>query len=159
MALDKTNLEAGLEDLVPTLVEAEAVSALSNAYSAYCSTAESSGREIETAALDIAEPIMAAAMVGISVPNAGSQKMTDGFVAFWVSIASNPGLAFLNATAITPPPFVGLKAKLDVVFESNTTGSVSLEDAAKNIADKIDEETKIGGTVTFSDLGGPFPII
>lgn len=159
MSLDKSVLSEGLKNLVPTLLESVAIVLLSDVYESYCSTAESSLRLIQTPAINTAKPLMASAMTGISTPNLASQKITDGIIAFWVSIAANPGIAFFNAIAITPPPFAGLKSKLDAVFLSNKNGAVNLNTAVSNISDKIDEETKIGGSVTFSDLGGPFPII
>ena len=160
MALDKQDLADLLASLEPTGDESEARIVLSESIGGYSSAAESAGRKVSSTAIDLAEKAMAATIVGISIPNQGSQKIVDGIKAFWVSIASNPSIAFQNASAITPPPFAGLKAKLDTAFDENVKDeNVTLESATLKIAGKIDEETRIGGTVTFPDLEATFPII
>lgn len=165
MPMSQSTLSDQLQSLVPTDSDIEAIDRLANAYATYCLDAEASRVppvQISSASVELAKTAMKAALVGLNNPGQGSQKIVDGFKAFWSSIALNPALSFPGSVAVIAQPFVNTKLSLDNQFIVNRDGSLTTVQALDNISVIIDFETKIGGSVLFpTDPGpaGPFPII
>ncbi len=146
MAMSQSALATELLAMVPVGTEAEAISNLATAYANYAADAEALTPILSTG-IDLGKAAMEAALVGMSSPGAGAAIWVSGYQAFWVGIAGGLTLSFVGATAIAPPPFSGLLAVLQPVFDANRALGRDLADSTDALATIIHADV-IGGTVT-----------
>lgn len=160
MPLVSSTLASGLQALTPTSVEATAIAAFSDAWASYFQAASVQGTPpvggMLNAGLAAAQEAMKSAMVGMSAPNAGSTKIQAGIQAFWDVVAAQAAVIWLPAPnvvtppAVAPPTLSSIASALESVFSSNTSGNLSLAQAAQNIADVLHTNGGMGGTVTIT---------
>lgn len=156
-----TDLANGLKLMIPTSSEATARQRIVDAYIDMVDTATASLRPIQVNQhfIDAAEEMLQG-LVGISDPNQAAISIETGVTAFWLKLATNPPLVFQSAVAITIPGLsFDMTTPLNNQFIINRNGSIDLNSSAASIAAIIYADAIAGGTVTFSDLPGTFPII
>lgn len=147
MAMSQSVLSTQLAaSMGPAATESAAIDNLVAAYAIYAADATAL-TSILSAGIDLGKTAMASALVGMSAPGAGAAKFVDGFQEFWVGVAGGLTASFAGATAISPPPFAGLLAALQPVFDANRDLARSLEDSMDALATAIHLEVT-GGTVT-----------
>lgn len=136
--------------LTPTLVEADARSALAAAYAAYVATAESVGLgTILAGGVSVGQAAMEAALAGMSADGAGAGVIAAAIQAFWAPLVATPTLAFPTATALNPPGDDVDEDALQDVFDSNTAGELSLVDAANALGSMLHTGHQANGTVSY----------
>lgn len=149
MAMSASTLATELRHLTPVATEAAAIVNLANAYGVFAAEAQANGVTISSPAVAAGKLAMQAALVGMNAPGAGALKMQNAVIAFWGAVALLLAGAFTGATVITPPPNAGLVAALAVVFASNTSSALNINDATQSVANVFYAQAIIGGTVTF----------
>jgi hypothetical protein len=154
MAMSQVVLAAQLLALEPAAAEADAVSALADAYATFAADAQAGTAAITAAGVALGKAAMLAALVGMSAPGAGSAVLTAAVQAFWGAVAGGLATSFPAATAIVPPPHSGLQALLDATFTSNTATAASGPDATAAVAADLYGQAITGGGVTF-----PGPVV
>lgn len=152
MAMTAATLTSQLLNLVPVGSEAAAIATLVGAYGAFASAATAGAATITAAGVDLGKAAMQITLVGVSAPNAGSAVLTAAIQAFWVAVAGGLATSFPSASAVTPPPHVGLRPLLDAAFAANVSGKAGLAAAVNAVATQVYNQAIIGGTVT---LPGP----
>jgi hypothetical protein len=154
MALVQSTLANQLANMTPVNNEPAAIQNFANAYNAYASQAAAAGIQLSPAIASTAKSTMAGAMTGLST--AGAAAIMSGVTAYWAAVVSGSAASFTAAILITPP--VGLATlapALIAVFASNTSGKLSLQQAANALATVL-HTASLGGTATFP--GSP-PIV
>ncbi len=110
---------------------------------------------------------MSAAMVGLTVDDAFSNKLSAGINALWDEIVGSPSDYFAGATAVAKPSGItlsGLEDSIDdaidanrVIFETPPDYDITDEEAMDNIAQELnDANTASKGTATVG--GTPYDI-
>jgi len=152
MALVSSVLASGLLAMVPTPVEATAITNFTNAWATYFAGASVTG--VPVGSLAAAKSAMQGALVGMSLANAGAAKIQAGITAFWgVIVTSGPTLWVLTPsviTVVTPPPTLGgIAAALTAVFASNAADPTkTLAQATNAIAIVLHNNGGLGGIAT-----------
>lgn len=152
MALVSSTLASGLAALVPTPVEATAITNFCNAWATYFAGASITG--IPVGSLAAAKSAMQGALSGLSAPNAGAAAIQSGVTAFWgVIVSSGAGLWVLAPSVITliapPPTLGGIAAALSSVFASNAADPTkTLAQATNAIATVLHTNGGLGGIAT-----------
>ena len=157
MALSEAVLAQELLSLGPATTEAEAITSLSDAYSAYAEDAESNALPLLPTGLALGVTALQDALAGMNTPGQAAAFIANGIIAFWVAVAGGLSSSFSGATVIVPPPHAGLEVSLGGLFAANIVNRVTQEEAAEGLAGLLHPLAITGGTVTF---GVPsFPII
>lgn len=149
MALSEGTLASGLQTMVPTMDEGEAITRLVNAWASYFEGAEVLG--VPADSLDGASSAMEGALGALNVD--GAVGMQAGVVAFWGVVTSAAATIWvfppnLAGPAVPPPGAAGIAAALLPVFSANVASNASLEEATENIAAVLHSLGGQGGTVT-----------
>ena len=144
--------------------EPEAAAAWADAWFEYLSGAQAlvAGAPVPVAkpALLSFKPIMITALLGMSVPGAGPQKIQDGITAVWTAMVAGTATVFPGPIPPLFPPagISGIAAAILSVAGANTSGRVTQDAALRNIANAI-HPLQLGGLVTYpfvpSPLTGP----
>jgi len=150
MVMSSATLASELQNLTPRIDEPGAAEALAEAYRVFALDAVGNGVPILPAGPDAGKLAMIPVLAGMSQPGAGALKIEQGVRAFWLA-AALPAF-FPGSIAALPPPTVGLANSLQPVFDSNTSGGATLEQAAQAVAAVMYANAIVGGTVT---LPGP----
>lgn len=165
MALVSSVLASGLAALVPAQTEAEAVTRIVDAWDAYFAGASVNGIPAVSGSYAAGLTAMQGALSGISVANAGAQKLQDGILAFWNAIVGLAPSIWITAPvvlvppAIAPPGISGIAAALTPVFASNTSSNADLVTATNSIATVLHTNGGLGGLVNGSvPPASPVPI-
>ena len=145
----EATLAAAILAQSPTLVEQDAIDALVTTYSTYAADAESNSVSITAAGLALGEAAMAAALVGMSAPNAGLTSIPAALSAFWVAVAGGLSTSFPGATVIVPPPHASFASDFQALMPANTSGEVTEQEAADSVAAIMHTGATTGGSVTF----------
>ena len=156
MSLLQSTLASTLQNLLPTLNAAETT--LAQAFGDYMKEASAGAVPINVVQIDSdGVPKMAAAMnfTADSTSIEGAEQLHIGILAFWGAMVTTPAMYFAGATAIVPPPYATLITDLAATLDANTSGAVSLADAAAALAADIHPMTTGLGTAT---LPGPSTI-
>jgi hypothetical protein len=147
-----------LLNLDPTIVEAEAVVTLANAYATFATTATAGVVPITPAGVTLGKTAMAPLLIGMSEDGLGSAKITQGVQGFWAAVALGGTTSFAGAVAILAPAHAGLQAALDAAFSANTASVATKEAAVTLLATAFYSQAIIGGVVTFP-ASVTFPIL
>lgn len=137
MTLTAATLESALGALLPTASEAEAITRLVSAWESYFGEATVNGAPLTPGSISGGLSAMAAAMVGLSAPDAAAGKIAAGTATFWSTQASLATAMWVTAPVVLVPPIVtppglgSLESALDAVF---TAGPYTLADALHDIA-------------------------
>jgi hypothetical protein len=157
VALTEATLAEALEGMVPAATEADAITALTNAYETYTLDAVSGASGavgIEAAAVTVAKGVMASALGGMSATDAGKTKIPAAVAAFWGSIATQLAQAFVGSVATVPPPHATLAADFATIALANVAGEKSLEDSAAALAGNWHTAATTGGTTAIPPPAG-----
>src|SRR6478752_6427094 len=133
MALVSSVLASGLLAMVPTPVEATAITNFTNAWATY---------------------FAGVSVTGVPVGSLAAAKTQAGITAFWgVIVTSGPTLWVLTPsviTVVTPPPTLGgIAAALTAVFASNAADPTkTLAQATNAIAIVLHNNGGLGGIAT-----------
>jgi hypothetical protein len=132
----------------------EAAKAWADAWFEYLSTVTGAGISVERSALLKLKPAMVTAMLGMSSPDAGSQKLQDGIVAVWNAMIPLTSTLFPGTIPpLTPPPgMYQVAAAIRSMTAANTAPGTTRQQAYRSIANNIHPLMVVGGTVT---LPGP----
>ncbi len=139
MALIPSTLTAGLSQLQSTTDEASAINVIVSSYINFMSSAMCGPIPIVPAALHTTPKLAAmAALTGFSQQNQAATSISNAIAGFWAAMVPLAATLFPTATVITPPPTVGTIGGLaNVVFSANTSGNMSLPQAAQTLAQVI----------------------
>jgi len=142
MTMSENTLALLLEGLTPTDDEAEAREALADAYASYAGDASAGEVDMPEVSEETGRAAMAAALVGMSAPNAGLSVIPSAVVAFWAAAVAPP---WPPSVAATPPPNATLAATFASTCAALTDASATLEEAAEAIAATMHAEAIEGG--------------
>lgn len=149
MAMSQATLKSELVNMVLYSEESAAVAAWAAAWSAYFSDAESNSIPINPSGLPAAESAMAAALLGMSGSGAGAGVLQSAIQSWWNVLIASPLQYWPGCTLITPPPGLGgISSALQPVFDANTSGSVTEEQAYDAIS-AVFHPANLGGKATF----------
>jgi hypothetical protein len=162
MVMLSTTLASGLENMIPTDQETVVLNRFSSAWETYFYGASVAGIPVNPNSLAAATTALKAAMVGISVQNAGAIKIQTGIVAFWGIIATAAPTVWTTVPpctgAIPPTTLTTIAASLTSVFAANTSSKLELSAACAAIATAIHSKN-LGGICTIPIPGAPTPIL
>jgi hypothetical protein len=159
VALSESTLAAELANMVPTMSEGDAATALAQAYADYMDNAIANGGSpvpIIAAAVQ-AQVTGMASVVDFEAGDSASEGAAEVIKCFnrlWDRMVAFPASFFSGATAVTKPTFAGLQAALAATFTANTTNRRSRAQSAAALAADIHPATDGKGTATF-----PGPVI
>jgi len=160
--LSESTLKTELEKLLPTGVEATAVSRLASAWTTYFYEAGVAGTPCAGGTLAGAQAGMEGALVGMSATGQGAAKMQAGITAFWAQVALQGATVWPGSLApYTPPPGLSLlSAALQAIFAANLAGGKDLSDAAEALASALHTGGGLGGVATMPGVPPlPTPIL
>ena len=138
--------------MVPTPLEATAITNFTNAWGAYFAGASVSG--VPVGSLAAAKSAMQSALAGMSVANAGPAKIQAGITAFWgVIVANGPALWVLAPSVITivapPSTLSGIASALTSIFATNAADPTkTIAQATNAIATVLHANGGLGGIAT-----------
>lgn len=139
-------LSTQLQSMVPSMVEADAITAFANAWGSYFNSSLCGAIPYTGDPGNVAKNAMKAAMVGLSVTGQALTKIQAGIVSYWAAIAAAPATFYATIVVVVPPPGItGIAAALAPVCLANTTGSLSLAASADAIATVL-HSANLGGT-------------
>ncbi len=153
MALSQSTLSSGIAAMSPTLTEADAIQSFVTAWDNYFAGSSVAGIAATPGSYAAGLAALQAGLTGLSTPNAGSTIIQAGLTAFWGAIAALPTAIWITAPIVLIPPIVPpvslatLAPALDAVFLAATTGSLSLQDAADQIATVLHSSAGLGALV------------
>lgn len=152
MTLSASTLASGLAAMTPTLYEASAIQAFSDAWEGYFDESTVSGIAATPDSYASALSALRSAMSGCSASGAAAASIQAALVAFWNGLSAVATSVWITAPIVLVPPVVpppgltGIAAALTSVFAANTSSSLSLEDAADAIASAL-HSANAGGTI------------
>lgn len=161
MTLSADTLASGLEALVPTGDEAEAIQRIVDAWDAYFAESTVSGVTATPGSYAAGLSAMQAAMVGLSTVNNGATAIQLGVTAFWTGIAGLATSIWITAPIVLVPPIVPppaiatTAAALLTVFASNLASELSLADSAAAVAASLHATAGLGALVPGSVVPAP----
>jgi len=156
MVMLQATLSTQLQNMAPTGVEATAITNLVNAYGTFASSATGNGIPLTPAGVTLGKNAMSAALIGMSADSAGLTSIPLACVAFWGAVCTGFAVSFPSSIAATPPPHAALSAAFAALMPANTSGDVTLAQAADSIATIMHTDAITGGTVT---LPGTPPVV
>ena len=151
MSLDILKTE--LANVGPSATEAEAVTALADAYAVYAADAVVAlPTPVPLTAVGLAsgKSAMSLALVGMNEDGAAIGKITSALIQFWGAIALTPAASFSGATAVVAPPHSSFSAALTVTATANVQDEKNLEDSMHAIASDMHGSAIVGGTATIA---------
>lgn len=146
--MSELTLKNALIAIAPSATEAEAITALVDAYGIFAADAEAGVLPLLLVGLDAGKAAMATKLVGMNGAGAGLVKIPQGIISFWGAVALGLSTSFAGATVITPPPHATLAAEFTAAALFNVTNDSTEDDAAELIAGIMYNNAILGGTVT-----------
>lgn len=150
MAMSISSLSDALfEHVLNNITEAEAIKGWADAFAIYFSDAEAGGIPVTSDLVIAAKVAMSSAMVGLSLPGEGSDRIQSGITAFWTAAtAATPGFFPGTIQPATPPPNLSLIAgAIDTVALNNTAPLLTGQQALDALATSI-HPFNLGGITT-----------
>lgn len=165
MALLQSTLASEIESALASLSSASAPTAENThatTFGSYFKDAYHNGVPVIASAVDsIAVPAMVAAMVfSAGSPAEGAAQLAAGYSAFWAAIVAAP-VSFWPASGVVTPPagLASLAGSFVSVFSTNNDPSISITDAAGNMAAILHPDAGLGGTALIGAGPAFAPII
>lgn len=168
MTLSTATLKSGLEAMVPTDSESDAIQAFVDAWDGYFAGASVMGTPATAGSYAAGLSAMQAALVGMSQPNAAAAKMQTGVTAFWTAImAMGPAIwllapppVVLPVPIVPPPGIAGIAAALTAAWSAlAANANVTLADAAQATANVLGPSGGMGAMCSVLTVPAPPTIV
>lgn len=158
MTMAEATLAGELRALTPTTNEADAITALVDAYGTYAADAAAGAATVPSTNIEAGKAAMASVLVGMSIDNAGIAKIPASVIAFWAAAVVPPWPPAVSGVA---PPNATLAGLLAKTFEDNRVESRSFEDATGAVAEDMHSQAIVGGLMNIPPppTGTPTPIL
>lgn len=164
MPLVSATLASGLEALVPTNDEAEAIQRIVDAWEGYFDGSQLGPAAAVPGSYAAALAALQAGLTGMSAANAAANAFQTGLTAFWATIAPLAAAVWpqtpppVTTPPATPPPTLGgVAALLQAQWTADAAAGVDLATSAQNMATILHTNAGLGGIgiITFP---GPPPV-
>lgn len=154
MPLLAATLADELNKIEPAGDEIQSANAWADAFLTYLRDVTGAGIPAVPAPILALKPIMVAAMLGMSTPGLGPQKIQDAITAAWAALVPLTSTVFAGTIPPLTPPTgnSGIAAAILAVTPANVAGNVPRKEATRLLAEAIHLTQIAGGLVT---LPGP----
>ena len=151
--LNPTALQDRLANLGDYETEIDATAEWGDILKSYLGAASIAQAPMTPIAQNAGAAAMSPALIGISFPGMGANKLQQGFIAFWAGVVATYAA---STVAVSPPPGVNaLASQLEPIFVNVTQSALPRAEAASLITAIIHAANQ-GGTWTMPPgLAGP----